>query len=284
MWAPAYLCASATRALAASGRRVRYHDVDARLAPVGREPEPGDGILLAHLFGMPAVAPRVIKGARIIEDAAHALPVAPFGTMGDAAVFSLRKTLGVAGGGLLVTAGHPAAPPPAARGGTAMRLARTIARATGANILPLRDRLAPDASTDPPAAGADTRSVSQIAHADVDEAARLRRERYAELVARLGQEKAIEIPFPRLSGAATPIGLPVLVEDAPGLERSLRRRGVEAYRWPSADAPEELTAARYPGAADWARRCVVLPAHHGLSARDVERVARATLEGVRSRG
>lgn len=116
---PSYHCGSEIEALVRAGLQPRFYRVRRDLsvdAESYREAAAGACIeYVISFFGVPptveGIWPPVAEGGRartrpVIEDAAHALysryeDGTPVGTKGDAAIFSLRKSLGVPDGGAL---------------------------------------------------------------------------------------------------------------------------------------------------------------------------------------
>jgi hypothetical protein len=107
---PAYHCGSEVEAAHLAGLEIDFYRVDGELRvdedDLARAAAGADTVYLISHFGFPmAAAP---EGSRaVIEDAAHGLfsddPAGrPLGSLGDAAVFAPRKSLGVPDGGALV--------------------------------------------------------------------------------------------------------------------------------------------------------------------------------------
>jgi hypothetical protein len=119
VWLPAYICRDL--AAAAPADRLRFYGVrdglEPDLAPVLAQARPGDLILSVAYFGQPpgeatraALARR--PELRIVEDRAHALD-AGSPAAGTWTLYSPRKLLGVADGGLLVGPAGAQVPQPA---------------------------------------------------------------------------------------------------------------------------------------------------------------------------
>jgi len=115
---PSYLCASVTVPFVAYGCRIEFYRISKELSPDIYEIEKrlarGDVkvFLIIHYFGFPSHSLCEILGfcqkysVKVIEDCAHALfskmNGVVLGSFGDAGIFSLRKTLPVPEGGVLV--------------------------------------------------------------------------------------------------------------------------------------------------------------------------------------
>jgi dTDP-4-amino-4,6-dideoxygalactose transaminase len=113
---PAYICYSTVEPMIAAGYRIFYIDVghDLQLNPARAaelaEASGAKALLLVHYFGFPAsfepLATALRKhGVRIIEDCCHSFLTRiggkVIGLQGDAAIYSMRKTLPVPDGGAL---------------------------------------------------------------------------------------------------------------------------------------------------------------------------------------
>lgn len=117
VWLPAYLCLDLAQAVPAD--RTRFYPVDEGFEPaldgVAAEAVAGDVVLIVAHFGLPVGdgARRVLAqrpDLRVVEDRAQAL-AAGRGVAGAWRLYSPRKLLGVADGGLLVAPSADAALP-----------------------------------------------------------------------------------------------------------------------------------------------------------------------------
>ncbi len=117
---PAYVAEGVIRPFTAAGMRVAFYKLTATLEPdlgdlqrVLTETPDARAVVVVHHFGFEAPVGRVKqlamgRGALVVEDCAHALfsryaSGAPFGSVGDVALYSLNKFLPVADGALLVS-------------------------------------------------------------------------------------------------------------------------------------------------------------------------------------
>jgi selenocysteine lyase/cysteine desulfurase len=291
VWLPAWICRPVVEAVHAAGLGVRVYDIDERLAPRLEtiEPDRGDGLLVIHYFGLAQPLPRLrafcdAYGLALIEDCAHALPdpAAPvrIGAVGDIAVFSLRKQLPVAGGGLLVVnearlrAG--ACPPPPRVIGDRRELARLglmvaerVAYALGLNPLALKNRLP---VVDPVRSAGSLEVLREYAQPpgpsrliapllrglDWAGLIRGRSRSYTALAQELRRIPEIQVALPETPSGSVPLALPVWSRRSDALARALRRHGVEAICWPWGEQPP-FSHALYPGAATWLSQSVFLP-------------------------
>lgn len=113
---PAYICASITKPLQKMGYKVAFLDIESNLdfdskkvlAAIAKYKV--KAVLLVHFFGFPAAVKHIVEvcrplGVKVIEDCCHSFLTSidgvPVGSYGDAAIFSMRKTLPVPDGGAL---------------------------------------------------------------------------------------------------------------------------------------------------------------------------------------
>ncbi|HEV2075181.1 MAG TPA: aminotransferase class V-fold PLP-dependent enzyme, partial [Thermoleophilaceae bacterium] len=231
--APAYHHGSEIEALVRSGLGCRFYEATETLAPDPDELEASLGprvraLHLIHYLGFPQDAVRWRRwcderGLLMIEDAAQAWLAGaerPVGSLGDLAIFSLYKTLGVPGGGAVVCA----APLPAPGGRPALHAAR-LAKAHRSWVALRWPRLAHprQVRSGPPGGGV---GEGEFAVGDPDTppsmltrfllrrlepagAPERRRQNYRFLLDRLGG--LVPPPFADLPGGASPFAFPVAV-------------------------------------------------------------------------
>lgn len=291
VWLPAYLVHCVIEAVEAAGLSFCRYDVDEGLEPRGLDELPlcaGDALLVVHYFGLAQPVERLLalcqaRALLLVEDCAHVVRDPGAGVMlgsyGAISVFSPRKQLAVPGGGLLVSndpACAPAPAPPAfARADlrTVLKLGlmgvERLAVALGVNLLRLKDRLPVldayrQASADTAAraaadAGPPSRLVARLLRTAAWQAQiAARQDAYARLVDALREVRGITVPVALPRRGSVPLSVPVWVSDPDGFCRRLRRRGIEAMRWPGREQTP-FDAAAYPGAALWRDRTVCLP-------------------------
>ena len=264
---------------------VRFYPVGAGFEPdlsgVEAQARPGDLVLLVAYFGLP-VSPsarqfaRRRRDLRIVEDRAQALgPGLP--ACGGYVLYSPRKLLGVADGGVLV-APDSASPLPhptdVADAETLWRAARLRqadptgldnARWHAANQG--RERAmgaAPDAIT--------PLSLSILSAASIAELASARLENWRALDARLHAWSALP-PSPQTPPLGYVLRLPPAVRDE--LLAALHAQRIfAAVHWPRIAAPE----AAFPTEAAWTRELLTLPCDHRYGAAQMQRIADLVLE------
>jgi dTDP-4-amino-4,6-dideoxygalactose transaminase len=300
---PAYCCGVDLLAMLAAGARPRFYPVhegmrvDARevVSMIGPETK---AIYLIHYFGFPGPIDELSDACRnrevlLIEDCALSLfsksGNRPLGSFGDAAVFSLYKTLSVpSGGALIVNNGHRSGM--SARNGppfistlthlvslletgwdvrnvkwgqkltTAVRAAgRKVKRSVKAEpvIEVLTDAFDPSVARF---------RMSRISHwiikrTDPETVVQARRSNYRYLDERLRQ--IATAVFSDLPEGVCPLFYPVLFQDNRAAMQRLWNKGVQAWAWwwPS---PALLEGHAFPEV-DFLRRSVVaIPCHEGL--------------------
>lgn len=314
LWIPALLCCCVLEAVEAAGVEPALYDVGDRLQPRldTLTPEPGDGLLIVHYFGLLAPLDAVAAfcrehGLALVEDCAHTVPdpASPIraGSYGTLAVFSPRKQAPVPGGGLLVVndpALRPAvAAPPRAGLGDARTLGRLAlmlverpVAALGCNGLRLKDYL--------PVVDVPHKTPQRRARVDrgydrpprpsvllapllrrLDWAALIaaRRDVYGRLATALDPVVGVALPVPVAPEGSVPQMLPLRVADPAGTARRLRRRGIEAMCWPGIEQ-FAIDPGVFPGAWGWLTRGVCLPLGYALTPGRLARVVETVRETV----
>jgi hypothetical protein len=316
---PAYHCGSEVEAAHLRGCSVSFYGVDSELRvdedDMHRVAGECDALYLISDFGFPMVEPPT--GVGVIEDAAHGLfsldpQGRPLGSLGDAAVFCPRKSLGVPDGGAVVVRSGVARAVERRSGGKAMlrsTVSLAFARAALSRLAPVRSaatRVIAGASRGDAAAreGTLTETVigewglepqdmenaagrparltaAAVRRADPDRVRSLRRRNYELLGAELA-ELAPE-PFRTLPDGTAPLYFPARAADRDAAIAALLDRGVRPLEvWP---VPHPLLdRTRFAELEPARAQLLALPVHQALSARHMERVleaARAVLLGRR---
>lgn len=319
--APAYHHGVEVAALLSAGVRVRFARVDsqARLdlehmeAQIGPETR---ALYVIHYAGFPQpmeplrdMARR--RGLQLIEDCALALFSSdgerPLGSTGDAAIFCFYKTLPVAHGGALVLAGrslarrvpalcsppllstlshtagsllysleHALGAPGRAVRSTLKSMTRGLRRRAGEVDVPVGTQHFDPAVVD---LGMSPLLARILQAARVEQIVRRRRENWVRLHERLGELR--RSPWEQLPAGVCPLFYGLRVEDKERALAALRERGVEAvnfWRLGHPAAPRE----GFPEVEELRRHVLELPCHQDLHPEQVERVALAAREVVRS--
>ncbi len=283
LWAPAFLCPEALQAVASD--RVRFYPMEAAFEPdltaVEAEAKAGDLVLLVAYFGLPvARAARDLAARRrdllIIEDRAQALG-SDLPSCGGYLLYSPRKLLGVADGGILVAPGEgmPLPQPVSAADAEALWLAPRLRYADPAGADNARWYAANRAkeAAMPAAPQAITpRSLSILSHTAIGPLAEARLANWRALDERLHPWSAL----PRDVDHA-PLGYVLRLE--PGARDRLlgalhAARVFAAVHWPVIAAVEQ----DFPREAQWTRELVTLPCDHRYGAADMMRIADLVLE------
>lgn len=278
IWLPAFVCPD----LAAAGLlpRSRFYPVREGfvpdLAPVETAASAGDIVVLVAHFGLsPAGPARAFAERRrdlvIVEDRAQALgPGLP--ALGGYELYSPRKLMGVADGGILVSPDAAPLPPrPAtAADGDALWRAPDLRAAdpTGADnatwhaanqIKEAAMSAAPQAITG--------RSLAILRGADLQGLAAARLANWRRLDARLGAWSALASNPP-----TPPLGYVLRLD--PRRRDALRaalhaERIFAAVHWPRIAAPEE----DFPREVAWTRELITLPCDHRYGPAEMDRIA-----------
>jgi hypothetical protein len=282
VWLPAYLCAEMGQAAQA---RIRFYGVGQAFEPdlsgVEAQARTGDVVLAVSHFGLP-FAPGLFDLARrrpdlrFVEDRAQALDAGP-GMEGAWRLYSPRKLMGVADGGLLVApkSGGRVPRPGHLADAEALWTAPRLRAADRAG----RDRAvwhlanqAREARMSCTGQAITPQSLSILSAAPLAPLARARMSNWRRLDDRLSGWSA-------LPGAAAspPLGYVLKLEPA-RRERLLRglyeARIFAAVHWTSIAAPD----AAFPREAHLSQTLVTLPCDHRYGARDMDRIADCVLD------
>jgi dTDP-4-amino-4,6-dideoxygalactose transaminase len=331
--APAYNCGCEIDALLAASLHVKFYRVDQHAQPdwddcrrrvTGRTRL----ILVTHTFGRPLGLNDLgtwcrANGLRLLEDCAHALfsshtnpPEAgrphwePVGGLGDAAIFSLPKTLPIPDGGILVfRSGAHISPPNVgelrrADVATVWREAlpllknhlvqrSTVFRACYRLLRKSRQdhRTArPDDFSDMPASyyfdpALRRRRMSAVsarlaASCQPAQIVERRRSNYYRLLSQISRTGDVRPLFDDLPDGTCPLVLPLLALQRDELCRALRRHGVDAIPWWAGYHPA-FAWDEFPEAAFLKDHVLALPVHQQLGPADIDVIA-AVLHEVQS--
>lgn len=311
---PAYNCGSEVDALMKAGLRVTMYRVDRQcridLDDVQSRIRPSTRLLYAtHYFGWThdlALLKQLCTrhGLLLFEDCALALfshgPGGPAGSAGDAAVFSLPKTLPAPDGGALVlkrpvetAPSTPRRRPPLA--GVVRRLASLIksdlTRHQGFPAGPLLSGLRRCGSED--RAGTNGRpempsgyyvntflldctmsrvSANVLEDTPIADVAGARRRNYQHLLSALRDYPGIRFLYSELPEGVCPLVMPVLVEERDAVCAELIRRGIAAIPW-WAGYHREFNWDEFPDARFLKDSVLALPIHQQLGSRDMEYIS-----------
>jgi dTDP-4-amino-4,6-dideoxygalactose transaminase len=320
---PAFVCDTVSGPLQLAGARLVFYRVNRDLSPdldhaaeVLRRKPRIRALLWYRYLGFDVGIREAREFCRrhrlaFIEDCAHALPVGPAGTLGDIAVFSIRKLLPVTNAGALVVNNRALLPLPEPAWRRPDRQYETVLKEKERNLrrlhqerLPSGGKLAREALRGHVAYVAGLNSARRtvreaarrrlhgadrllanmarplppdalsrrvIANADLRAIARARQRNCREYLRHIG-ELAL---FPRLPAGAAPLGFPIRVPDRDEFRLRLARLGVAggAY-WPDWILP--AGARRGFATERWlADHLLALPCHQDLGPEDIESICRA---------
>jgi dTDP-4-amino-4,6-dideoxygalactose transaminase len=297
---PAYLPAKLYRTILAAGYALRSYDItpDCELDPseIAALVDPDTlAIFVIHYFGLPAdlTAVRELatrRGIFLIEDCALALSGRsqgrPLGTVGDCALFSVRKMLLLPEGGFLVLNRKerpfvPSHSAPVSSLYTAHRFLQTRAKRLYSWLSAGRDplRLARCPATgyirldeDHRIKVADISRLSRViaGAVDLEKVARRRRSNYLRLLEGVRGVPHLTPLRPTLPDGVVPYSLPVRVADGrrDSVREDLRRIGFGCGAgWPESPFDPRARVAR-----DLAQNLLELPVHHLMTQRQITRV------------
>jgi len=317
---PEYICRDASDPLLDAGYEVRYYGVDQGLridlssldALIDSSTR---AALVVDYFGFPQTLDGIARfcrdrGLYLIEDNAHGFLSAdrgaPLGFRGDIGIVSIRKTLSLRDGAILLVNSAelrkrgPMDPGiPRVSWGSAFRwglaiagkvVARRLPRALptlqrGAQLLgSTGSRLPPPSAIPVPPDAKATASLGpisgeswfEIAHTDAMKIILRRRANYLRLLDWLQGDRRVHIIFPELVEGICPYVFPILVDDGSRTIEEFRRRGIAADYWPDLPPSVSVSPDLYPSAAALRSRLVTLPV-----GQDVRVRARAEEKGSR---
>lgn len=286
IWLPAFMCLDLMDGL--PSERVRFYPViegfEPSLAIVEAEARAGDLLLLAAHFGLP-VAASVREFAdrrndlRIVEDRAQALGPGP-GSSGGYELYSPRKLLGVADGGVLVApdAMTPLPAPTLQANAEELWRAPLLRHADPGGADNGRWHSANQAKEAAMRAGQEAitaRSLAILSSTPIAGLAQRRLANWWALDARLCAWSALPA-----DPTAPPLGY--VLRLAPEVrDRLLAALHVErifaAVHWPAIAAAE----ADFPREAGWTRELVTLPCDHRYGEPEMSRIADLVMEVLR---
>ncbi|MDI6759289.1 MAG: GNAT family N-acetyltransferase [Candidatus Brocadiaceae bacterium] len=287
---PAYVCGSVVSTIEQAGLRVRFYEVKENLEPDFKDLESkstgASALLIIHYFGFSQPLDKVLrfcseKGLLLIEDCAHALfsrvGGRPLGTFGAFGIFSLRKTLPLPDGGMLllnteraveaknIGKGYSISP-------TVSLLEKWVEFKTGLSLrsyLLQNDRLRNgyirrDSKKEViPENTISTISLRLFREVKVEEIVNKRRENYNYYLKSLADRKDLQVLFPELTEGVCPVGFPVLIANRDGVYKWLLRKGINLRTFWDV-LPEEVYSSGYPEARKLSEHILILPTHQSL--------------------
>ena len=294
--APGYICGSALSPFAARGIETVFYDLtpglNADLADIeSKVTKKTRALFVVHYFGFPQDMAAITgfcasRGLKLIEDCAHAFMgmarEEPVGSFGDIAVFSLRKSLPVSYGGVLLACSKGEFTEKERLSESVSGLLRMIAEAAVfkagfPNPYRIKDSRERAEKTEHEAfceeAGRAPSYLTSKTAASFKGLAHRRRRNFLRYNDALGS-RALSGPgplFPELAEGVVPMAYPLWTQRAKETARALRNTGIGAYMWPGAEMPE-LGTARCDQSVDLAGKIVLLPLHQDIEERHIEHV------------
>ena len=327
---PAYNCGTEIDALLHSGARVVGYQISRRcgfdlqdlMAVRSRQTR---AVYLIHYFGWEQPMQELRRwcdeqGLLLIEDCALALfsggPSALIGRTGDAAIFSLSKTLGVCHGGLLSVArsklvDKPALTPPglsaivkefqhSARSlvleslerlglyGSLLFARRSVARDRHSHCIdggfprmPNDYYFHPDTDAD---RALHPRACTAAGAHSWEETVRRRRSNYKGLASALEGIQGVKPLYEHLPDGVCPLSFPVLVSERDACVEALQSRGIAALPWWAGFHCNGIDWPQFPDACWLKQHVLTLPIHQGLNERHLTYLALTFAQVVRSLG
>jgi perosamine synthetase len=313
---PAYNCGSEISPLIATGAKVSMYRVDSRaridIGDLLRRVTPRTRMVhVTHYFGWPSDLSELARYCRqhnikILEDCALSLFSRGTGHTGDAAIFSLRKSLPVPDGGILsLRSTYDSYKLPVnkiANIGTArslLSLVKKWAQRVGRISLEPQRAISSDPMTPkdfPPLpasyywtasssiTGPSRFSMGLLKRSDPREVIRRRRDNYAQLRRSLDDVDGCAFLWAdeALPDGMCPLGMPVLVDHRRWWCSALNAAGVAVSPWWEG-YHHGLQWSEFSEACALKSRLLLLPVHQDLSARDIDYIASTMRSLVRTR-
>ena len=281
LWLPAYCCDTLLKAPLAAGVEVAWYGIDERLNAVTAALEAGlvagDAVLAIAFFGRaPDEGLRALAARRPdvlwIEDRAQALDTG-VASLGAVTLYSPRKLLGVADGGILVGE-HLPSPFGQSADEADLWLPNDLRRADPDGSSPeawFNAFRAREAAFDAAPAPCGPRTLAALRALPLVVEVEARRRNWQVLAARLGALALWSAEAPIFA----PLAFPIVVDDAAVLSSRLAARRIWAARhWADLPSPKSFVAAHALSG-----RCVSLPLDGRYDAQDMDRIADAVLAG-----
>jgi hypothetical protein len=311
---PAYNCGTELDALLYSGARIVGYQVSRRCEVdlddlIARRSSRTRAVYLIHYFGWEQPMEELRRwcdeqGLWLIEDCALALfspgPSGTIGRTGDAAIFSLPKTLGFWHGGLLSLPASRAVDMPRLAPAGFPALFKEIRQCARAAILEGLERLGLygallsarrlkrscqilDPDTGLPQMPANyyfnpridaeralhSRVVAVAASLCCEKIVRRRRGNYARLAGALDGIVGAKSLYPQLPEGVCPLSLPLLVSHRDACVKALNSRGIAAYPWWAGFHRSGIAWSQFPDACWLKQNMLTLPIHQALDDRDL---------------
>lgn len=278
-------------------------------------------VYITHYFGWPQTVKPIYewcteRGIRVVEDCALSLfskgPEGFLGTVGDAAVFSFRKTLSVPDGGAVVF--REAGPDV----GAEVSMRRPPLSVTLANLLPFAKatalKLASDVGMYPQLRALRLRRFNEevayeekpfpdmpsdyyfdkriqnwnmsrttlgiLSHIDPEVVVAQRRRNYLVLQNLVKDAPGVRVLFSSLPEGVCPLGLVLLVSRRGAIVRALNAHGIAAFPWWEG-YHRQFDCREFPDACYLKDHALMLPVNHTLKEKHMEYIAKCFI-GIHS--
>lgn len=327
---PTYNCGTEIDALIYAGAKLVFYDVSRKCeidleSLMARKTSRTRAVYLIHYFGWEQPM-RLLRqwcdsqGLWLIEDCALALfsqgASGGIGQTGDAAVFSIPKTLGTLHGGLLsLSKAHPiqfSHLTPADRTTLRNEILHS-ARAAGLNVaeslglqrilfaarrrMGSKDQPQTDDATlspMPPDYYFDAsrhanrslhpRVLSMVRSVSITEIVARRRLNYLSLASALCDIPEVKLLYPQLAEGVCPLSLPLLVGNRSACIEALLAKGIAAHPWWAGFHRSGLNWSDYPDACFLKKHLLTLPVHQGLADDHMRYIATTVIEVIKDFG
>ena len=316
---PAYNCGTEIDALLYSGAQTVGYGVSRRCEIqledlIARRSRRTCAVYLIHYFGWEQPMQKLRRwcdeqGLLLIEDCALALcsegSTGNTGRMGDAAIFSLPKTLGCCQGGLLSLAKSRLVEKPVLAPAGLSAMVKEFQQSARPLVLKGLERLGlyasllsarrcvgrdrhshgpdgvfpqmPDDYYFHPGTDADRALHPRLwtaASAHLwEETVRRRRSNYLRLAGALEGIAGVKPLYERLPGGVCPLSLPVLVSERDACVEALQSRGIAALPWWAGFHRSGIDWSQFPDACWLKRNLLTLPVHQGVDDQHLAYVA-----------
>jgi dTDP-4-amino-4,6-dideoxygalactose transaminase len=327
---PAYNCGTELDAILQSGARVVGYQVSRRCEfeledLVARRSRHTRAVYLIHYFGWEQPMQELRRwcdeqGLLLIEDCALALfssgPSGGIGRTGDAAIFSLPKTLGCYHGGLLSLAKSRLLEEPVLAPAGLSTMLKEFQHSMRPAVLQGLERLGlygsllsarrcvgrhrhshgpegvfrpmPDDYYFQPATDANRALYPQVRKAASarlwEETVRCRRSNYLRLASALERIQGVKPLYERLPDGVCPLSFPVLVSERDACVEALQSRGIAALPWWAGFHRNGIDWSQFPDAYWLKHNLLTLPVHQGVDDQHLAYVAETAAQILESTG
>jgi perosamine synthetase len=307
---PSYCCGSEIDPILAKGIKIQWYGIDENMRINIKELQNQwikdvRGLLITHYLGFDQLTKEIFdfcheRKILVIEDCAHAFLShtehgEPLGCRGDAAVFSLRKTLPIPdGGALFLENGEPTAFDLNLKQPNPFAILFRVSELMGARLFfrifyKLSDvgqgcLIQPNSPTFvSKAANWSISSFSRkhLQFQDWKGIVEKRRSNYAFLLEKIHGINGVEPLIPSLPAGISPLLFPTIVKDRHQLHKFLWKHGIDSHPWWGYFHPE-VPWNRFPNAVKLKKELLGLPIHQDLDQAHMEEIIRVLTLATRT--